>query len=154
MDPPCEQTDRHEWKHYLPATLVVGGKNYAKQRQVKFLRTRMHSSRMCTTCLLPVSPSMHCSWWGVYLVPWGCTWSQGGVPGPGGTWSWGMYLVLGGCLPVGGACLGVYLVRRAGTPPRQATPQAGNPPREQNDRQVQKILPSPKLRLRAVKIKS
>ena len=74
----------------------------------------MHSSRMCTNCLLPVSPSMHCSregtpTSGVYLV-WGCTWS-GGVPGPGGcTWSWGclvlgVYLVLRVYL-----VLGVYLV--------------------------------------------
>ena len=55
--------------------------------------TRMHSSRMRTTHLLPISPSMHCSQ-GVYLV-WGdlvlggCSWSagdlvQGGVPGPRG----------------------------------------------------------------------
>ena len=85
----------------------------------------MHSSRMRTACLLPVSPSMHCSqrgiWsqrgctWsqGVYLVLGECTWSQGvslvlGVPAhrgvylvPGGTWSWvgtwswGVYLVQG-----------------------------------------------------------
>ena len=72
--------------------------------------TRMHSSRMRTAHLLPVSPSMHCSGGvpglGVYLVPgcvpgprgWcvpgGCTWSEGGVP-PGG----------------------VYLVREGGTCP-------------------------------------
>ena len=54
----------------------------------------MHSSRMRTARLLPVSPSMHCSGvvpgpgsvpgpGRVYLVP-------GGVPGPGGgTWSQG-----------------------------------------------------------------
>ena len=50
----------------------------------------------------------------------GCTWSHGGVPGPGGcTWSWGMciwsrgvYLVLGGVPGPGGAPCpwGVYLV--------------------------------------------
>ena len=51
----------------------------------------MHSSRMRTTRLLPVSPSMHCSW-GVYL--------PGGVP-------------------------------------------AQVPPREQNDRQVQKYYLAP-----------
>ena len=76
--------------------------------------TRMHSSRMRTARLLPVYPSMYCS--GVYLVPGGVpgpggvyTWSQGVVPGPGGctwsggvpcpgegTWFWGVYLVLGG----------------------------------------------------------
>ena len=39
----------------------------------------------------------------MYLVLGGCTWSQGGVPGPGDvpgpggcTWSWGVYLVGGG----------------------------------------------------------
>ena len=62
----------------------------------------MHSSRMRTVRLLPVSPSMHCR--GRVYLP------TGGVPGPGGvylpggcTWSWGgvpargLYLVLGGC---------------------------------------------------------
>ena len=92
----------------------------------------MHSSRMHTAHLLPISPSMHCSGgctWsqGVYLVwgciwSWGSTWSWGGVPGPGwvylvpvgvpglgsgiwswgSTWSWGVYLVLGGCTLSGG----------------------------------------------------
>ena len=56
--------------------------------------TRMHSSRMRTARLLPVSPSMHCS--GGYLVPGGVP-SQGDLPGPGGcTRSWGVYLP-GGC---------------------------------------------------------
>ena len=69
----------------------------------------MHSSRMRTARLLPVSPGMHCSWggctWsgvqgvpgpGVCLVPggvpgpWGCTWFWGSVPGSGQcTWSRG-----------------------------------------------------------------
>ena len=31
----------------------------------KLLLTRMHSTRMRTTGLFPVSPSMHCSWGGV-----------------------------------------------------------------------------------------
>ena len=74
-------------------------------------QTRMHFSRMCTACLLPVSPSMHCSQGGylvpgVYLVPGGVP-GLGGVPGPGNvegvpglggvpgprgcTWSWGEY---------------------------------------------------------------
>ena len=48
---------------------------------------------------------------GVYLVPLGCTWSQGGVPGPRGcTWSQGVYLVPGGAPgPRGGTW--------SGTPP-------------------------------------
>ena len=60
--------------------------------------TRMYSSRMRTARLLPVSPSVHCSWgkgawfW-VGVCSWGSAWSQGclllgagprGVPGPGG----------------------------------------------------------------------
>ena len=43
--------------------------------------TRMHSSRMRTGRLSPVSPSMHCS--------------RGGAPGPGAHLVWGMYMVLG-----------------------------------------------------------
>ena len=43
---------------------------------------------MRTTRLLPVSPSMHCTL--------GCTWSRGGVPGPGGLPVPGGYLP-GGC---------------------------------------------------------
>ena len=93
----------------------------------------MHSSRVRTARLLPVSPSMHCSQ-GVYLVrgvpgrggvpgPGGVYLVLGGVPGPGGctwsrgvylvrgcTWSWGVYLVPGvctwsqGCVPGPGGC--------------------------------------------------
>ena len=78
---------------------------------------------------------------GVYLVPGGCSWSQGGgcswsggcVPGPGGcTWSRGgfVYLVQGeGVYLVPGGCLVRYS------------------PREQNEWQTGvKILPWPKLR--------
>ena len=57
--------------------------------------TRMHSSRMRTARLLPVSPSMHLSW-GVYL--------------PGGTCPGRVYL------PRGCTCLGVYLSRRCTCP--------------------------------------
>ena len=61
--------------------------------QTNAYETRMHSSRMRTTHLLPISPCMHSSGWGcgVYLVPGG-----GGVPGPGGYLIPGVYLVLGG----------------------------------------------------------
>ena len=59
--------------------------------------TRMHSSRMRTARLLPVSPSMHC-----YR---GCT-CPGGVPAHGGC------TCPGGCThPWGCTCLGVYLPR-------------------------------------------
>ena len=93
------------------------------------LLTRMHSSRMRTACLLPVSPSMHClvgggTWshrgQGVYLLGRCTCW---GVPGPGGyllggcgcTWlgvpAWGVYLPGGGGVPaLGGVPAGGYLV--------------------------------------------
>ena len=133
--------------------------------------TRMHSSRMRTACLLPISRSMHCSWrwctcprrWvgvpaGGYMVPGMCTWSQGDVPDPGGvpiqggvpgpregcTWSRGVYLP-GGCtwsLGLGVPAQGVYLVR--GGVPAQVLPPV--------NRTGVKILPCPKLRLQAVKI--
>ena len=46
----------------------------------------MHSSRMCTARLWPVSPGMHCSH----------TWSHGAVPGTGGVYLVrGVYLVPG-----------------------------------------------------------
>ena len=76
--------------------------------------TRMHSSRMRTARLLPVSPSMHCSGgtWSqrVYRTSRGCTWSwgylvPGGACGPrvywsrGCTWSRWVYLVWGVYLP-------------------------------------------------------
>ena len=81
----------------------------SKSTNAKQNTTRMHSSRMRTARLLPVSPSMHCSggggtWsWG----GWGdCTWSGGGgVPGPRGgvpnprggcTWSRGVPHGMGG----------------------------------------------------------
>ena len=84
----------------------------------------MHSSRMCTARLLPISPSMHClggcTWsWGVYLVPRdvpgprGYTWSWGDVPGLGGLPDpIGVYLVPGGVYLLWGCTWswGVYLV--------------------------------------------
>ena len=64
-----------------------------------YIRTRLHSSRMRTARLLPVSPSMHCTGWGVSAPGGGaclwseraCLWSGEGVPAssPGG-----------GCLPL------------------------------------------------------
>ena len=93
----------------------------------------MHSSRMRTAHLLPISPSMHCSrgvgvpvsggtWshrvylpggvpaWGVYLHR-GCT-CLGGVPGPRGLYPPGECSCLGGTWSWGWGCtcLGVYLV--------------------------------------------
>ena len=93
------------------------------------LVTRLHSSRMHTACLLPVSPSMHCA---------GCL-PPGGCLVPGSVWSWGVSgpgevsgrrgcLVLGVCLLPGG----VY-----------PSMQWGRPLCEQNDRQVQKYYLAP-----------
>ena len=49
--------DTRFWKYYLTPTLL-------------WAVTSMPSSRMCTACLLPVSPSMHCS--GVGVCSRGC----------------------------------------------------------------------------------
>ena len=66
------------------------------------LQTRMHSSRMRTARLLPVSPSMHCPW--VVYLP-------GGLPGGS------VYLLvgctcLGACTCPGGTCPGTPPVNR------------------------------------------
>ena len=74
--------------------------------------TRMHSSGMRTARLLAVSPSMHCSGWGVPGTG-GCTWSRGVYLVPGTWWTWSR----GWCTWSRGV-------------PAQV------PPREQNDRQV------------------
>ena len=133
--------------------------------------TRMHSSRVRTARLLPVSPSMHCSRrvgreylvpgvylvsGGVYLFPGGIPGSWGvpnprEVPGPGGMCTWsrrylvlGVYLVSGGVpgprgqLVPGGCAWSGYLPRYS---PLWTEWQTGA-----------KIVPCPKLRLRAVKI--
>ena len=69
----------------------------------------MHSSRRRTACLLPVSPSMHCS---------GGAGGRMGEAGPRGyTWSGGVYLVPGGVLGPGG----VYLVQGGVPGPRGCT---------------------------------
>ena len=110
---------------------------------------------MRTARTLTISPSTVCSGGGVSALG-GCTWSQGGVsalgvvPDPRGvcvcsggcTWSWGV------CL--GGGCTGwvvvylvlgvVYLVRHSPTPPPLWTEW----------HMLLKILPCPKLHLRAV----
>ena len=105
----------------------------------------MHSSRMCTTRWLTVSQH---ALLGVYL--------------PGGTYLRGVYLPGGVNLTRGGCtCLGGEPAQ--GVPARGCTcpggvdarvyPSRYSPPREQNDRQVQKYYLAPKLRLRVVKIR-
>ena len=103
--------------------------------------------------------------------PWG-TWSRGGVPGPGGaagpggctwswggSWSWGVYLVPGG-VPGPGGCTwslggpgpgGVYLVLGVYLVPGGGSWSATPPPLWTEWQTGVKILPCPKLRLRAVK---
>ena len=65
----------------------------------KYFYTSMHSSRMRTARLLPVSPSMHCGGgcllWGCLL--WGCL-LPGGMSAPRGC------LLPGGCLLLWGVC--------------------------------------------------
>ena len=105
--------------------------------------TRMHSSRLRTDRLLPVSPSMHCSG--------GCTWSGGpgvylvlrGVPGLGVYLVWGVYLVQGVYLAWG------QCTWSGGVPGRGCTWSGGctcpgTPPCEQNDKQVQKYYLAPR----------
>ena len=74
--------------------------------------TRMHSVGCVLAAHCPYLGE--CTWsggvpspGGMYLVPRGCTWSGGSVPGP-----WGVYLVQGGVPGLGGCTwsLGVYLV--------------------------------------------
>ena len=96
--------------------------------------TRMHSSRMHTAHLLPVSPSMYCS--GMYFLR-GCTFpwrvylpregvpAQWGVPAQGGVPAWGVYL------PWGCACPGGVPARRCtyqGVPSRGCTCPGGTCP--------------------------
>ena len=101
-----------------------------------------------------------CTW------SWGCAWSQGGVPGPGAVcllqggcvsaaggciwswrgcaWSWGVYLVLGGVSSWGVSALG-------GVPGPRGCTWSGTPPSLWTEwHTLLKILPCPKLRLRAV----
>ena len=83
---------------------------------IKKSKTRMHSSRMRPSCSLAV--------FGGVPGLGGCTWSWGGVPGPGV-----VYLVPGGVPGLGGCTWswGVYLWT----------------PCEQNHRRLQKTLPLP-----------
>ena len=90
---------------------------------------------MRTTHLLPISPSMHCSW-GVFLpkgkyLPRGCTCLRG-VPAQG-------RVPARGCTYQGSTCQGVYLL---GVPAQVLPPV--------NRMTGEKILPCPKLRLRVV----
>ena len=94
-------------------------------------KTRLHSSRMRTAHLLPVSPSMHCT---------------GGGSGPGGCLISGGVWSQEGCLPLvrgdawswGGACLrsvgGVYPSMQWGRP---------TPPGQNSWHTLLKILPCP-----------
>ena len=108
------------------------------------LKTRMHSSRMRTARLLLVSPSMHCSGgapvpggvpeWGVYL--------NGGLP------AWGVYLP-GGCTAQGGVPAQGSVPARGSVPAQGDTPPV-TPPQQNSWHALLKILPCPKLGLRAV----
>ena len=111
-------------RNLLCAGSVVRQKGFMSSKHI--FKTRMHSSRMHTARLLPVSPSMHCS--------------LGGVPGwvylPGGVTVQGVYLPRGCTCPGGVPAQGrVYLP--GGTCP-------GTPPVDRHNLR--------KLHLRAVKI--
>ena len=133
--------------------------------------TRMHSSRMRTACLLPVSPSMHC--YGGCTCLGGCTCTggctcpgvylpKGGVPAHRGVYLHGEVYLPGGYTCSGGVpARGVYLPRgcicpggRVYLPGGCTCPGRGYLPRYSplwTEWQTgAKILPCPKLRLRAV----
>ena len=98
---------------------------YHQSRFSKTHKTRLHSNRMRTARALTISPSMLCGGGGVCSG--GCLLQRGGVC------SWGVSAP-GGCLPGG------YPSMHWGRPP----------PCEQNSWHMpMKILPCPKLRLRA-----
>ena len=134
--------------------VLKNNQHYATEQhrmlQIVFkIGTRMHSSRMRTARLLPVSPGMHCS--GGYLVPGGCTLCQGVywsgcVPGLWGTWSKGGVPGLGVCLVWGGAPGPRGTPGPGGSVPTQVLP----PPRGQNHRRLWKYNLAP-TSLRVVK---
>ena len=72
--------------------------------------TRLQSSRMCTARLLPISPSMHCTWGllpgGCLLLGGVCSWGFLPVVRGGGVCSREEMSAQGGCLPMvpGGVC--------------------------------------------------
>ena len=131
----------------------------------KLLETRLHSSRMHTARLLTVSPSMHWAGGGGGWVslPGGSPCQNGGLPCQGGILARRVCLARGGvCLARGGVCLaswggspcqggaclsgGCLLARGDGIPAyTEADPTCG-----QNSWHILKILPCPKLCLRAV----
>ena len=156
-----------------PLVAVILNKIYAMACQCtlpakcllcSYWQTRMHSSRMRTACVLPVSPSMHCPPGGVPARG-GFTCQgvscQGGVPpGRGRTCPWGGCtcegVYLWGGVPVRGCtCEGVYLPWGCTCP--GSVPAQGrylprySPMNRMTDRQVLKHNLR-KLRLRAVKI--
>ena len=113
----------------------------------------MHSSRMCTAGLLPVSPSIHCTGevsalgrcllWGVSAPGEGvCSWGGCLLPAGGDDCSQGVRVsALGGVCSEGGA-VSWYALRQ--TPP--------TPVNRMTDRQVQKKHNLRKLHLQAVNI--
>ena len=126
---------------------------------------------MRTACLLPVSPSMYCSRGGGGVPARGGVPAQGvagpgGVPGPRGVPAWGVYLVRGACTWSGGVylvqgctwsmgctwsggCTWSWEVYLPGGVPAWGVPTQVLPLWTEWQTGV-KILPCPKLRLRAV----
>ena len=106
----------------------------------KIKKTGMHSSRMRTARLLPVSPSMHtaggCLLWGVSAPGGVCSrgsrvFAWGGLSAPGGgcllpgvSAPGGGCLLPGGCLLLEGVC--IPACTEAGTPPNRMTKRCKN----------------------------
>ena len=101
----------------------------------KVKKTRMPSSRMRAARLMPVSPSVHCSWGcvpargctcpGVCVPAQGCVYLPGGCTCLGGVPAQGVYLPWGCTCPGGCTCQGVYLL--GGVPARGFTCPGGVP---------------------------
>ena len=116
-----------------------------KSIQSEISETRMHSSRMRTARTTIRGGGV--GWVGMYLVLGGCTWSRGG------TWSWGVYLVLGGGVPGPMGCTWSQgdVPGPGGGVPGPGGTLSGTPPPLWTEWQTGvKILPCPRLRLRAV----
>ena len=103
----CLRSTLHDYYNIGPMRTSMAPITQIGITDVALFLTRLHSSRMRTARLLPVSPSMHCAGgWGC-LLPGGCTcfWSRGGYLPlvPGGVCSGGylpLVLVGGGVCPL------------------------------------------------------
>ena len=100
-----------EWVFSLFFVLIkllihwCNGQKQSLNWPITITKQELHSSRMHTTCLLTISPSMHCA--GVSALPggspcysgWSALLGGGGSALPGGFPCWGVCLARGGWYP-------------------------------------------------------